>query len=501
MKTAKNSILTGSLILTGASIISRIAGFFYRIFLSNAIGSEGLGLYQLVFPIAGVCLALCSMGISTSVSRFTAAQTDSVCAIAIRRSGIFLSLALSGILCTFVYCLAEPISVYFLQESRCAPLVRLLALCIPFSSLHGVISGSFYGQKKTLVPAVSQLIEQFLRITIVFFLWQRKQLHNQPLTPLDAMVGLLLSELCAVLFLLFMLRLEPKDTTYHRKQLRTALFLILPMAIPLTATRFCLDLFHSMEHVLIPIQLQAFGISHSEALSLFGILNGMSMPFILFPSTITNSLAIMLLPTISQYDSTQSSAQLTSTCSQSIHLTLLIGILFAGLFITYGHSLGVFFFSSPTAGNYIQTLAWLCPFLYLTATLGSILNGLGETNALFFHNLISAALRIAMIFFAVPRVGIIGYFWGLLISYLVCVVLHYIRIARTLALPFDGANWIVKPVLAIAGANLTCWAFQTIYDYFQIDFLLPLLCIGGLLMSATFVFLLHLMNGTPIRSE
>lgn len=180
---------------------------------------------------------------------------------------------------------------------------------------------------------------------------------------------------------------------------------------------------------------------------------------------------------------------------------MLIGILFTGLFVTYGHFLGIFFFSSQTAGDYIQTLAWLCPFLYLTTTLGSILNGMGETNTLFLHNLIAAILRIAIILLAIPRVGIIGYLWGLLVSDIICVILHYIHIARMIYLPFDYSNWIVKPFFAILIASATCWAFQTIYQYLQIELLLPFLCAGGLLMSATFVFLLHLMNGIPLHLE
>lgn len=488
-----DTILKGSLILTGAGIISRIIGFFYRIFLSNTIGSEGLGLYQMVFPVAGLCLSICSMGISTSVSRFTASKPKQISLNVIRDSGILLSLLLSVLLTFFVYQFAEPISIYILSDERCIPLLQILSLSIPFSALHGVINGAFYGQKKTLIPALSQLIEQFLRVGIVFFLWYYRSSYQQSLTPADAMIGLFISELGAILFLLLALQFNKNSSKSekHYSQLLSGLRLILPMAISLSATHFFLDLIHSAESILIPNQLRLSGLNTSQALSLFGVFSGMAMPFIQFPSTITNSLAVMLLPTVSKYDSSNASAHLIRTCNQSIGLTMLLGVLCTGLFVTYGKTLGLFFFSNETAGTYIQILAWLCPFLYLITTLGSILNGLGETMALFLHNLTSSLLRLGLIIFLVPKLGISGYLWGLLLSYILCVLMHYIHIARIIKLPLQLTDWIVKPFLAILFARIVCWAFQTIYSYLNCSNLFIFLLLGGLLMTGTYCLMLN----------
>lgn len=48
---SKNLIIKGALILTLANIITRILGFIYRIYMSNLIGAEGMGLYQLIMPV------------------------------------------------------------------------------------------------------------------------------------------------------------------------------------------------------------------------------------------------------------------------------------------------------------------------------------------------------------------------------------------------------------------------------------------------------------------
>ena len=54
----KNPIIKGTIILTIASLLSRIIGFLYRIFLSNLIGAKGMGVFQLIFPVLVFCIAL-----------------------------------------------------------------------------------------------------------------------------------------------------------------------------------------------------------------------------------------------------------------------------------------------------------------------------------------------------------------------------------------------------------------------------------------------------------
>ena len=68
----QNSLISGTLLLTGTGVASRFIGFYYKIFLSRTIGAEGLGIYQLVFPVFALFLSVSAAGIQTSISRFTA---------------------------------------------------------------------------------------------------------------------------------------------------------------------------------------------------------------------------------------------------------------------------------------------------------------------------------------------------------------------------------------------------------------------------------------------
>ena len=80
-------------------------------------------------------------------------------------------------------------------------------------------------------------------------------------------------------------------------------------------------------------------------------------------------------------------------------------------------------FHSESAGRFILTLAWICPFLYTNTALLSAINGYGKTTSTFLINTCGLAVRIAGVFLAIPCFGIQGYLWGLLLSQLIVSVL------------------------------------------------------------------------------
>ena len=141
----KRPLIAGTMLLTLAGLFSRILGFFYRIFLSRTIGAEGLGIYQMIFPIHGIAFALCAGPIQTSISRLTAASPEK--GKAIFRTGLTISLAIAMTLLFGVRFSKEFLASHILLESRCEPLLPIMALSIPFSAIHACICGYYYGCK------------------------------------------------------------------------------------------------------------------------------------------------------------------------------------------------------------------------------------------------------------------------------------------------------------------------------------------------------------------
>ena len=153
---------------------------------------------------------------------------------------------------------------------------------------------------------------------------------------------------------------------------------LLSHAFPLTLNRLLLSVLAAIEVVLIPQRLRMYGFSQSNALSLYGIFTGMALPCILFPSTVTNSAAVMLTPSVAELQALGAHRRIRYIASRTCTACFLTGAACTGLFYFFGPFAGELLFHEATAGTCIRTLSFVCPFLYTNIMLTSILNGLGK---------------------------------------------------------------------------------------------------------------------------
>ncbi len=138
LKYKNNPIVKGTFILTFAGILTRIIGFFFRIFLSRCIGAEGIGIYQLIFPIQAICYSLCTSGYELSISKLVASAhaKNQKSSMQILKTGLMMSLSVSVIIAMFVYFNNEFISTRILAEERCKNLIRWMSSAGKYSFLH-----------------------------------------------------------------------------------------------------------------------------------------------------------------------------------------------------------------------------------------------------------------------------------------------------------------------------------------------------------------------------
>ena len=134
----------------------------------------------------------------------------------------------------------------------------------------------------------------------------------------------------------------------------------------------------------------------------------------------------MLLPTVAEIQTTQNKQQLLSLIRKIFLFGLFFGCSCGIFFLLFSAQLGMILFQNELAGTYLQTLAWICPFLYLNSTLISVLNGLGKAGYTLFMNITSIFIRICGVLFAIPSMGMQGYLHGLLYSQLAIFLLAFI---------------------------------------------------------------------------
>ena len=418
----KHLLLKGTIILTLAGFITKMIGFIYRIFLSQAIGAQGMGIYQLIFPINTLCFALSVGGIQTAISRFTAARAakkdqQGARDIFVLSTGISVSIAV--ITAVLLYRNASWFARHILLEKSCTPLLKIMAISVPMGTFHSCVNGYFFARKKLSVPATAQLLEQIARVGVtygLFLIWTEKGI---PTGPLLAVWGLLGGELVSMVFSAIVISWDYQKHHYHISHMsspKNDLKNIISLAFPLTCSRLLVNVLHSIESVLIPGHLRLYGLDNASALSIYGILTGMALPLIFFPSAVTNAVSTVLLPSVAESQALGNRKAIQKSILLSVKYCLLLGFLSTVFFYFSGDFLGLFLFKNEFAATFIKTLSFICPCLYLSGTLGGILNGLCAANQSFLLNTLGLAIRIGFVFYVIPHHGIVGYIWGLIVS-------------------------------------------------------------------------------------
>lgn len=409
----KNTLAKGTLILTAAGFLSRILGFFYRIWLSEHLGSELLGIYQMIFPVSGVCYTIYASGIQTAISKITAERKAS---LSVLFHGLSLSLFLALLLSFLLYEGAPFLATHFLFEERTTRPLRLLSFMFPFGAITACCNGYNYGRSNSKSPAISQLTEQIIRIACAYFIAYTFQ--SLTFSCELAVLVLVIGEIASALISIFsLISGECKGRKLTAKSLqKNRLKELALLAMPLTFHRLIINLLHSFEATLVPFTLVQSGMTKVEALSQYGILNGMAFPFIFFPTAITGSLSVLLLPVVSRANKEENTGYLNKVIRFSSAFSVCLGLACTVFFLIAGNFLGITVFHEPTAGRYICILAWLCPFMYLSSTLGSILNGLGKVYQTFSVSVLSLCIKIGFLVLFVPKYGMPAYFFTLLVS-------------------------------------------------------------------------------------
>lgn len=419
----------------------------------------------MIFPVFTLCLAVSSSGIQTAISRFVAAEVNGKRYL---YCGLFLSISISALFSIGIYYLAPWIASDILKESRTTELLQVMCLSLVPASIHSCFNGYYYGKENSSIPSACQIIEQLTRVCGTYLIYQVLLEQGLPLKPIHAVWGLVISEVSGLLvnitsYLIkrkssdkalekhysknpsdFIPHLKTKTSTYSDKNtlsttpsviFYTTTKALLLMAIPLTTNHVLMTLSHSLENLLLPQKLMEFGYTSDEALGHFGILTGMALSVIFFPSAITNSLSVLLLPRISEAKAKGDMQTVLDTIKGTVCCGVVLGSLCTFVFLLSADWIGTYIFDSTLAGFYIRILSILCPFMYTSGLLCSIVNGLGNASLTLICNLSGCVVRILAIFFLVPVYGMYAYIISMIVASVLVMAELIIVIRKVIIFP------------------------------------------------------------------
>ncbi len=333
------------------------------------------------------------------------------------------------------------------------------------------LRGYFYGLQEQTVPAISQVVEQVIRIGAIYILASFFIPKGLEYACSLAVIGISVGEIIAFFYVLYSYGGFKKKNAFNKlPSLKpyAAYGVIFAMAIPLTANRVTGSFLGTVENILIPQKLQAFGLSPSEAMAAFGRLTGMVMPLLMFPSSLLIAIATALVPAVSEAKAIKNEARIKYTVSKSMLFTSIIGIGASALFVTFAHEFGVVVYNQVDIGGTLFLMGFVCPFLYYQVTLSGVLNGLGEQMFIFRNSLLSSVICIVFIYFLIPVYGLNGFIAGWLVSLVVVSFLDIERVIRRTHIKINFNRWIFKPVLSAIACSLVMKlvAKKFIYAFF-----------------------------------
>ena len=419
------------------------------------IGPQGMGLVQLIFPVYMITITLTASGIPVAVSRIVAQRKAVNDTHGIRRV-VWIALLLVAVIACFISAVivlnADTIAANLLHDARTRIPLLVFFPCILIAGFSAVFKGYFYGVKNIHPSALSEIIEQIIRIILVTTILLSIPSLGTGTSAAVVVFGMVIGELCSLLYL---------HARYHKHMEKNHASLVDPstimllkqvflIAVPVTLTRLISALMMSANSVLIPQRLMVSGMPQHEAIGTFGIIAGMVMPLLFFPFTLISALSVIIIPNLSENVMLKNWTMIRDKISKSIFITCLTAFPCMGLLIPLASPIGIVLYKQPAVGKYLMLSAWAIIFICLQHNLSSILNGLGKQNRAAVHFIAGGLVQLCCTYFLVadPAFGIYGFIIGFILSGILVAFLNLVAVIQTAKLHFEWNEWIVKPASA-----------------------------------------------------
>lgn len=455
----KQAFYKNTAVMTATSLLLRLLGIVFRIFISNRVGAEGMGLYQLVYSVYILGATFATGGLTTAVTCLAAERMARSDAKSVRRLmglSVVLCLVIGGVSALLLY-FGAPLIGDRIGDVRSVPAVTVSGIALPFIGVSACIKGYFMARRLAWPPCLSQLVEQSVRIGGI--LWMLSALWDGSLEGacLIIILGDALSETVACLYLLLAYRRDGKRLPTSPQTAKNLLRPLLRIALPLTAGRYLTTALRTVENFLVPARLTLY--THSDALSLaqFGAVKGMALPLIFFPSALLMTLSGLLIPELSDAYALGQRRQVTRLVERTLHITLLGSILVGGLFTALGQTLGNLLYHDSLIGLLLQILGPLTPVMYLDSVVSGMLKGLDQQVHSLWFSVADSAMRITLIWVLLPRFGLTGFLYVMLVSNLLTCTLSTSRLLTVSRTPMNWGRWVIRPLFAAAAAGCCAW--------------------------------------------
>ena len=383
----------------------------FQVWLAGRIGSAGIGLYQLVLSVTGLCATFAISGVRFASTRLVAEELGLEHPGGVRAAmgrclayGAFFGTASGAIL----WLLAEPVGFLWIGDARTVRPLRMSALSMPCVALCSSMSGYFTACGRVWKPTLVHLLEQLLGIALVALFLGGVPAGDLEKSCAAVTLGRVAADGASLLLMTMVYLLDRRRHGAAEGGAKLTARM-LRIAVPLALSAYARSALTTLQHLLVPRGLRAAGLSANRALSGYGTVQGMVLPVIFFPACIMAAAAELIVPELTAAQVRGDRPGIRRTTRELLRLSLLFSLAVALFLFVCADALGMLVYRSRDAGRYIRILAPLVPFMYLDMSVDGCLKGLGEQLWCMGVNILDALLGLLLTWRLLPLYALPAY--------------------------------------------------------------------------------------------
>lgn len=507
-------IVSGAALLLIGSVVAKMLGALYRIPLTNVLGAEGMGMYQLVFPVYALFMVLATAGIPTALSRTVAEKRATGESTRKYLSVSMLALFLLGLIFATIMAVFSKFLAQKQGNADTYPGFLIIAPAIVCVCVISGFRGWFQGEMYMLPTALSNVVEQVVKLSVGLGLSYALAKRGVVYAVCGALLGVTVSEIATVLYMLltYLVR-SAKQKKENALTARVAVERaegdvakrarfritkaeakgILHVALPIAAVAVLMPLSSFFDSVIVVNMLKVFGLEKSVATAQYGIISGPVNSLINMPVVAIMSLAVAIVPSVSASRVTRDIDGVMLKSSLCVRLAYLLGIPFAFYLAVFAKNVigalypDLSYDSAIVAVNVLRITAANVVFLSTMQIYVSLLQALDKTKYAVLSLVCAIIVKIVLGVVLTRYIGINGaaiaslslpvvsYFGTLLSYYKICGL----RLEKNV-----GLNLVSGVIMALCGI--------AICSFIQND--IASLAVGFIVCLLVYVWLAFLFN-------
>ncbi|MFT9599015.1 stage V sporulation protein B [Mesobacillus sp.] len=458
-----SKFLKGTFILLMAGLVTRVLGFINRIVIARSIGEEGVGLYMMAFPTLVLVVTITQLGLPVAISKNVAeaeARGDFRKIKKILVVSLATTISLSIVFTPALIFLAPYLSETLFTDPRTQWPLLAIAPIVPIVAVSSVLRGYFQGRQNMRPSAISQVIEQLVRITLIAVLTKTFMPYGIEYAAAGAMIASVIGELISLIYLMTTFKLRKKFRL--RKNFfqfvhsgKSTLNDLMRIALPTTGSRLIGSVSWFFEPIVVAHSLAIAGVAAVAATKQYGALTGFAMPLLLLPSFITYSLSTSLVPAISEANSRKNMKVIQHLLQQSLRFSLLTGGLAIVVLYVLAEPLMTLMYGTANGSQFIKLMAPFFLFYYFQGPLQAALQALDLARAAMINSLIGNLAKTAVIFLLAsqPAFGINGVALGMVMGIVLITLLHFATMLKAVSFTFYVKDYLkVLAVIILSGS-------------------------------------------------